>query len=433
MSSDNCYVCFDQETKDNKYMNVKACLCKGTIKVHWSCYLELLNISKKCSICNLKYQLDIDVTRTDDNNSKEVPSHILQYLNSDEPTKKAIAKFLLNLYREHSICLVKTVCYKKFYSINGTLIKEGELINDIPNGKWKFYYESGCLKEKGIYDNGLRHGYFKFYYDGSGHIKEEGNYKNNKKDGFWKTYHETCKLQLECNYINDMKDGSYKEYDYDGRILEEGIYIICGRSNFTSNQTSYEYYDSGKIKKITKITGGIQSIRKEKHFNEEGILSHEIWQRGFSLAFDKWIYWKTYHPNGNLKSKGPLKYVNDKIKRHGPTKYYYESGGIEEEGWLINGERHGHWKTYYESGTLKDEGPYDHGIFNGYWKEYYESGALKEEGPYVNGTGNGHWKIYYESGALKEEGPYVNGIASGIWKEYTYCKEEMIITYVNYD
>jgi antitoxin component YwqK of YwqJK toxin-antitoxin module len=415
---DTCYVCSDQETKNNKFIDAKVCLCKGTIKMHWTCYYELLKQSAKCSICNITYLMNLGTI--DKLTGKDFKIYNFNNIDNDLfVSRRTLIKYLMDMNMfDKSLYLIHTVSQRKFYSSEGKLMIEAEFINDIPNGKWKSFYDSGILKEKGTFDNGLKHGYWKTYYDRSGYIKSEGNYNHGKQTGTWKEYHESNgKLEMECIYINDRKEGIYKKYFPSGSIESEGTYMPVTKSWSIQNQSiQYEYYDSlGKIKKITKWKG---VIRKEKNYNLDGSVRIEIW---YSLAVrgsPRAVYAKFYHKCGKLRSKGPLKELSNKIKTHGHWKYYYESGALKEEGPYVNGLAEGHWKYYYESGALQKEGPYVNGLAEGHWKYYYESGALQKEGPRLNSSAEGHWKYYYESGALKEEGPRLNSSAEGHWKYY---------------
>jgi hypothetical protein len=48
----DCYVCYEKETKSNKFCDYAPCKCKGTNKIHINCLEELKQkCGNKCTVC----------------------------------------------------------------------------------------------------------------------------------------------------------------------------------------------------------------------------------------------------------------------------------------------------------------------------------------------------------------------------------------------
>lgn len=94
---------------------------------------------------------------------------------------------------------------------------QGELINNIPNGRGIIYYKNGEFYI-GNYNNGKKEGIGKY-------IDEYGNYyigpfKNDKRNGKGVMYYNNGKILYEGDFIDDKYNGSCKYY------FENGDYYI---------------------------------------------------------------------------------------------------------------------------------------------------------------------------------------------------------------
>ncbi|RLD83298.1 MAG: hypothetical protein DRJ07_06910 [Bacteroidetes bacterium] len=116
--------------------------------------------------------------------------------------------------------------------------------------------------------------------------------------------------------------------------------------------------------------------------------------------------WKTYYPNGVLKSE--ITYVNS--RPNGYAKIYYKNGKLSEEGIWKGTKWVGKYNYYHENGKKAYEWSFnDKGKRSGVQKYYYESGKLRIEGDWQEGKENGVIKEYYEEGGVKSEKLFAAG------------------------
>ncbi len=47
-----CYLCYLEETNEQRFVLPLPCDCKGSLKLHKSCLKELMKNTMKCDICN---------------------------------------------------------------------------------------------------------------------------------------------------------------------------------------------------------------------------------------------------------------------------------------------------------------------------------------------------------------------------------------------
>lgn len=148
----------------------------------------------------------------------------------------------------------------KYYYRDGNLEQIGHYNkNGKPDGTWNWYYDSGPIRRKEEFRNGLRDG-IQTEYDEVGTIieegefiddKEEGNwmeitgdcyilgsFRDGMRNGMWYTYYiirnesktDTI-LAFKGNYIDDNQDGKHNYYYENGTIMEEGSYIMGKKEN----------------------------------------------------------------------------------------------------------------------------------------------------------------------------------------------------------
>ncbi len=116
--------------------------------------------------------------------------------------------------------------------------------------------------------------------------------------------------------------------------------------------------------------------------------------------------WKTYYPNGILKSE--ITYLNN--RPNGYARIYYKNGKISEEGIWKGTKWVGQYNYYYENGNKAYEWSFnENGKRSGKQKYYYESGKLRIEGDWQDGKENGIIKEYYEKGGIKSEKIFAAG------------------------
>jgi uncharacterized protein len=143
----------------------------------------------------------------------------------------------------------------KFYHSNGKLEQTGKFNKQgKPEGTWKWYFDTGQLLKEENYHIGLRDG-LSTQYDEAGKIIEEGEFVNGNEDGPWfeqigdtytrGTYRDGLRngmwycyyldvngektdslLNFKGGYIEDNPDGKHIYYWENGKVKDEGIYIM---------------------------------------------------------------------------------------------------------------------------------------------------------------------------------------------------------------
>lgn len=144
--------------------------------------------------------------------------------------------------------------------------------------------------------------------------------------------------------------------------------------------------------------------------NPEGIV------RGYTMG-DKLVF------EGNI--------LDDKDDIYdGVCKWYYETGGLEQEWTYEKGKAEGTHKSFYENGVLKSQGIYHHDKADGLHKFYSENGNLSEEKNYMNGKAEGIANIYFPDGKIKRKGLYRNHKPEGI--QQFFNKDGILVKEINY-
>lgn len=62
-----------------------------------------------------------------------------------------------------------------------------------------------------------------------------------------------------------------------------------------------------------------------------------------------------------------------------PENAYYPSGGIQWQGFKLDGQMHGAWEFYRKDGSLMRAGTFDRGRQVGTWRTFNRAGALVKE------------------------------------------------------
>lgn len=166
---------------------------------------------------------------------------------------------------------VKEGLWKEYYS-DSTLKSEGEYKDDKKTGEWKYFYPDGKLEQAGKYTgSGKFTGKWKWFFP-SGQLMLEEEYLNGMKDGMHIEYDESGKITEEGEYVKDLEDGNW--FTYSGDWLERGIYrdglrngkwvsynlvtkeaqtdsILIFAGNFIEDNPDgkhFYYWDNGKLK-----------------------------------------------------------------------------------------------------------------------------------------------------------------------------------------
>ncbi len=161
--------------------------------------------------------------------------------------------------------------WKEFYE-DKSLKSEGDYKDGKQVGEWKYFYPNGKLEQAGKYSNsGKLLGTWKWYYD-TGQLLQEEEYTNGVKDGMHTEYDESQKVVEEGEYVNGLEDGPW--FVISGDYLERGTYrdglkngmwktyflfpkeaktdsILSFSGNFIEDNPDGKhvyYWDNGKIK-----------------------------------------------------------------------------------------------------------------------------------------------------------------------------------------
>ena len=187
--------------------------------------------------------------------------------------------------------------------INGKYIDEngyyyeGELKNNIPNGKGINYYSNGNIQYVGDFVNGLFEGKGKY-------IEEEGNYYIGQfKNGSWYNkgtfYYSNGNILYKGDFIDSKFEGNGKYF------WENGYSYIGQWKNGLRNGKGKVYYSNGNI----KYEGDYVNDKREgygKYIAENGVYYIGQWKNGLRNGKGT-----LYFSNGNIKHKG--NWINDEF------------------------------------------------------------------------------------------------------------------------
>jgi antitoxin component YwqK of YwqJK toxin-antitoxin module len=101
--------------------------------------------------------------------------------------------------------------------------------------------------------------------------------------------------------------------------------------------------------------------------------------------------------------------------RHGPSRTYYDDGGVWTEETFRDGVREGTFVEYHRNGRKAREGGYARGEREGRWTIWYESGVVEEESGWSAGVRDGAFASYSPSGKRKASGRHCGGPQCGRW------------------
>jgi antitoxin component YwqK of YwqJK toxin-antitoxin module len=131
---------------------------------------------------------------------------------------------------------------------------------------------------------------------------------------------------------------------------------------------------------------------------------------------------RRWHPNG-IKSKEEevLLWSNGRVERHGYSRAWYTSRQMTYERFYAADKPTKLWRSWFESGVLESEVMIGDGQTLEPMKFYYESGQLAAEGEGINGSRQGAWTYWHDNGQLSEQGKHDQTNKVGFW---TYWNAE---------
>lgn len=143
-----------------------------------------------------------------------------------------------------------------------------------------------------------------------------------------------------------------------------------------------------------------------------------------------------------------------------PQIFYFENGKKSSEGFMRNGKADGYWKSWYPNGNLRSEGNRTFNLLDSLWIFYDEDGDTTQTVNYLSGKKNGYtttWQyaekdgkktgyvvskelflndvkeglsFYYEKGVLLRSIPWQNGKKHGTGREYD--KDGRVVVLLEY-
>ena len=147
--------------------------------------------------------------------------------------------------------------------------------------------------------------------------------------------------------------------------------------------------------------------------------------------------WKTWYPNGNLKSirtysAKKYHYIQADIKRNHPKDQRYQITRKARSGASVNK----YFLPVFHSALLIPDmpmlekiklntaasgnyiAPFKHCLHHGLFINYFDSGAVKDSGYYYNGLKHDLWREASQDGKASAFGFYRHGVREGQWKFY---------------
>lgn len=106
-------------------------------------------------------------------------------------------------------------------------------------------------------------------------------------------------------------------------------------------------------------------------------------------------------------------------RRHGPSRAWYDDGGIHSEATWRDGVLHGPFVEYYRGGRRARQGEYRDGEKQGAWTVWFENGASAEEAEFDRGRLHGRFASFWENGNRRAEGRYCQGLQCGRWTAWS--------------
>ncbi len=199
--------------------------------------------------------------------------------------------------------------WREYYE-EGQLKAEGVYENDKPVGKWKYYYQDGKTEQTGNFTKqGKRDGTWKWYYENGALLREE-SYRNGMKDGLSSEYEESGKVIFEGEFIDDLEDGPWFEITGDSYIrgsyrdgLRNGMWyyllidttgrrtdsILIYKGNFIDDHPDGRhtwFWDNGKIKEEGNYVMGRKEGDWSRYLYDGSLFMVITYRAGVETKFD---------------------------------------------------------------------------------------------------------------------------------------------------
>ncbi len=203
---------------------------------------------------------------------------------------------------------------------NGSLVEEGEFVNNLKEGVWKAYHQNDSIKSEITFAGGKAKGDAKFYYE-DGTLRECGNWQVDHWEGSYKYYYQTGELSYDWFYNDEGKREGKQTYFYsNGKTMYQG------------------QWDNGKTEGSLMV------------YNDKGILVQEKIYANGQFAVIK-------EPAENPRS------ASTKFMGTGAHTIYNLNGQIEEKGFFVKGILFDGQKYFYnEDGQQTSTIAYKNGV-----------------------------------------------------------------------
>jgi uncharacterized protein len=304
--------------------------------------------------------------------------------------------------------------YAKVYSMDGTLLREGNYVQGKADGLWKYYTRYGKLIREYRFKENRGHGMAVDYYSTgekqvevnfeegeergkyvrysrSGVIRQEGWYEAGKPEQQWFSYYADGTVQSDDYYINGRETGYSHHYAVDGKL-----YLKVIRDGHVVDHPVF--YDSkGKEASVRRMDGA-------KEIYEQFFSSKKVKVSDEMLVGNYFYHRKAYFPDGSLLYDYEML---DNV-RHGKYLYNHPNGKLLVKGQNEDGEKTGLWETYHMNGKLSSIGRYFEGREDSVWTFYHDNGAISSRGPWKAGEKHGTFVYHNDEGNPVVEKRYVH-------------------------
>jgi antitoxin component YwqK of YwqJK toxin-antitoxin module len=114
-----------------------------------------------------------------------------------------------------------------------------------------------------------------------------------------------------------------------------------------------------------------------------------------------------------------------KPRRHGPSRSWYDDGGLRTEERWTEGRRDGPFVEYHRGGRKAREGSYALDQKVGTWTIWFEDGGLEERGGWAANAPHGPFTAWHRGGQKRAEGRHFMGAQVGRWITYDEAGKEI--------
>ncbi len=112
-------------------------------------------------------------------------------------------------------------------------------------------------------------------------------------------------------------------------------------------------------------------------------------------------------------------------RRHGPSRTWYDDGGLRTEERWVEGKRDGPFVEYHRNGRKAREGTYRLDDKAGTWTIWYEHGGLEERGEWRRNVPDGAHASWHRGGQRRSQGRYCLGAQCGTWTSWDEAGREL--------